>query len=259
MKRYYALVLAVLLVCTAVTGAAESSLSDFANRLKKPEAPVAETVEQVGETDGLSFGPVVRSDDPFFEKVRSSAYLYEGKYSKNINVMIELKNKSGRTLYPGSATVSVHGENGEVLEERPYSYVGPEMVKDGESVFIWQRLYSPEYELSKISYFTATVETETSSYRSYEAIKGEALADNGIAYALVQNTTENDIYGVSAVITVENEEGTLLDICEVETGNSIGIFPGSVMILRGNITDHANEKPLASGVAAAHVLHRLDK
>lgn len=259
MKRYCALMLAGFLVCMTVSGMAEGSLSDFANRLKKAAEPVSEAVELSGETDGLSFGPVVRSNDPFFEKVRSSAYLYEGKYSKEMNVLIELKNKSGRTLYPGTATVSAYSESGDMLEERKYSSVGPAMVKDGESLFIWERFYSPEYELSEVSYFTAVVETETSSYRSYETIKGEALADSGIAYALVQNSTENDIYGVRAVVVVEDEEKILLDVCEIETGNGIGIFPGSVMILRGNIADHANDAPLATGTASAYVLYQLDR
>lgn len=259
MKRYCALMMAMFLVCMSISGIAESSLNDFANRLKKAAEPVNEVVELSGETDGLSFGPVIRSNDPFFEKVRSSAYLYEGKYSKKINVMIELKNKSGRTLYPGTATVSAYSESGAVLEERKYSSVGPAMVKDGESLFIWEQFYSPEYELSEVSYFTAAVETETSSYRNYETIKGEALADSGIAYALVQNNTENDIYGVSAVVAVENEEKTLLDVCKIETGNGVGIFPGSVMILRGNIADHANDAPLVTGAAAAYVLYQLDK
>ena len=259
MKRYYALMLAVLLVCMAMTGVAESSLSDFANRLKKPMEPVKEVVQQPGESDGLSFGPVVRNNDPFFEKIRSSAYLYEGKYSKKMNVMIELKNKSGRTLYPDTAKVSACNVNGDVLEERTYSSVGPAMVKDGESLFIWTQFYSPEYELADVSYFTAEVETETSSYRSYETIKAEALADSGIAYALVQNNTENDIYGVCAIVSVENEEGTLLDIAEIETGNSVGIFPESVMILRDNITDYTNDAPLATGKAVAYVIYQLDQ
>ncbi len=41
-------------------------------------------------------------EDPFFQKVRSSTYLTEDKYSREANVMIEVKNVSGRTLYPAA-------------------------------------------------------------------------------------------------------------------------------------------------------------
>ena len=44
--------------------------------------------------------------------MRSSAYLTEDKYSKEANVMIEVKNVSGRTLYPRSATVSALNAGG---------------------------------------------------------------------------------------------------------------------------------------------------
>lgn len=34
-----------------------------------------------------------------------------------------------------------------------------------------------------------------------------------------------DIYGVSAVIAVDDDEGRLLDVCRVSTGNATGHLP----------------------------------
>ena len=102
------------------------------------------------------------------------------------------------------------------------------------------------------------IETETSSYTDYEKIEGQALVSDGIAYALVENTTDNDIYGLSATIAIENENGTLLDVCSISTGNASGIFPGSVMILRDNAQDYANDAKLKEGVATVSVLYQLD-
>ena len=50
----------------------------------------------------------------------------------------------------------------------------------------------------------------------------------------------------------------LLDVCEISTGNACGIFPGSVMILRANLKDYANDAPLADAVTTAYAQYELD-
>lgn len=261
MKKYISCVVAILLMIVMATVAfaeGKSSLSDFSNRLKKDaQTPMADAAA-TGEDDGISYGPAVKSDDPFFQKVQSAAYLREDKYSKEMNVFIELKNISGRTLYPGTSTITAYKADGEVLEEKKYASVGPEMVRDGDSLYIWEWFYGPDYALTDVAYFKATVETETNSYRKYEYIDAQALVDQGTAYALIENVTENDIYGVCAVVAAQNEEGRLLDVCEVSTGNAIGIFPGSVMILRGNVENHETDEALSEGVAIVHALHQIE-
>lgn len=252
------LIFAVMLLMVNAIAEGKNSLSDFSSRLKKgTNTMVAETVMS-GDDDGLSYGPAVKSVDPFFQKVQSASYLREDEYSKEMNVFIELKNTSGRTLYPGTATISAYNAAGELLEEKSYASVGPQMVRDGGSLYIWEWFYSPDYALSDVSYFKATVETETSSYTTYENIDAQALVDSGVAYTLIENTTENDIYGLRVLVAVENEEGRLLDVCEVSTGNAVGIFPGSIMILRGNVKDHEKNEKLAGGAAVVHAMHVLD-
>lgn len=262
MKKWVACIALLAIVASmAALGAAEEkkSLSDFSNRLKKNvEQEAAAETAVAGEDDGLSFGPAVRIDDPFFQKVRSSAYLQESSYSKEANVMIELKNVSGRTLYPDSATITAYNAAGEVIDEETYANCGPDMVNDGENLYIWDWFYGFDVSVSEISYFEVKIESETSSYTEYEKIEGEALVSDGIAYALIENTTQSDIYGLCATICIENEEGTLLDICEVSTGNAIGIFPGSVMILRDNAHDYANDAALTEGLATVYALHQVD-
>lgn len=262
MKKTICLLLAAVL-CVAMSSAVlaqeNSKLNDFANRLKKisDKKPAAE--ETAAEpVEDVSHGPALRIDDPFFQKVRSSAYLKENEYSREANVMIEVKNISGRTLYPDEATIIAYNAAGEVIEEETYASYGPDMVPDGGSLFIWDWFYGFDVPIAEISYFEVKVESETSSYNEYAEIDAQALVSEGIAYALVENTLDGDIYGVSATIAIENEEGTLLDVCSITTGNAVGVFPGSVLVLRDNAEDYAADQPLMQGSAMAYVLHQLD-
>ena len=262
MKKMVSLILAIMMAAGSFAFAyaeEKSSLSDFSSRLQGKNTAQTETTQGLsGDDDGLSFGPSVKIDDPFFEKVRSSAYVVEDKYSKEANVMIELKNVSGRTLYPDTASVSAYTADGKLLEEETYSSMGPEMVVDGGSLYVWDWFYSFDYAVSDISYYVVKIESETDSYTTYAQIKGEALVSDGIAYALVENTNDYDIYGLSATICIENEEGKMLDVCDISTGNAIGIFPGSVMILRDNAKDYQNDTYLKEGKATAVILHEID-
>lgn len=263
MRKWVCVLLAVVLCMGTMTAMAEagSKLGDFSNRLKKnAEAAAAAAVqtETPAEEADNSFGPAVRVSDPFFAKVRSSAYLHETEYSREANVMIELKNVSGRTLYPDDVSITAYNAAGEVIEEETYSSYGPDMVDNGESLFVWDWFYGFDVPVAEISYFEVKIESETSSYNEYAKIDGQALVSEGIAYALVENTLENDIYGLSATIVMENNDGTLLDVAEVSVGNTCGIFPGSVMVLRDNAEDYVNDGKLLEANATVHVLYRLD-
>ena len=260
MKKWIALFLFALLCTSSILAVAEgnNSLNDFSSRLKK-KAEVVENVANTAEQeDENSFGPAVRISDPFYKKVRSSAFLNETDYSKEANIMIELKNVSGRTLYPDEVSVTAYNAAGEVIKEEKYSNFGPDMVENNQSLFVWDWFYGFDVPVAEINHFEVKVESETSSYNEYAIIDGQALVSEGVAYALVENTTESDIYGVSATIVMENEEGTLLNVTDIAVSNTCGIFPGSVMVLRNNVEDFANNGKLMEANATAHVLHRLD-
>lgn len=259
-KLLYLCLMTLLCMCMLTTAVAEgkNSLDDFSSRLKKANEPEAVAPVTVAAEDDVSHGPALRINDTFFTKVRSSAYLHETDYYKEANVMIELKNVSGRTLYPNDVSITAYTAAGEVIAEETYSYYGPDMVGDGESLFVWDWFYGFERPVAEIAYFEVKVESETSSYNQYTRIDGQALVNEGIAYALVENTTESDIYGVSATIVMESDEGTLLDVCKISMSNSCGIFPGSVMVLRENAHDYAADSALTAGNATTHVTYRID-
>jgi len=255
------LMLALTVGMTAAAGAEnDSKLGDFANRLKKAaQQQIAQEPEAAQEAEAdVSHGPALRINDPFYQKVRSSAYLQESKYSKEANVMIEVKNVSGRTLYPDNAKITAYNAAGEVLDEETYSSYGPDMVENGDSLFIWDWFYGFDAPVAEIAYFEVMIESDTDSYTDYAKIDGQALVSNGIAFALVENTLDTDIYGVQSVIAIENAEGTLLDVCEISTGNAIGLFPGSTMVQRANAKDYAADTGLLEGSATAYVLYELD-
>ena len=263
MKRRMTLALVLAMSLSAAFAMAEetNSLKDFTSRLKggtvqtqtaEPETPAAQS------EDESSYGKPVKIEDPFFQKVRSSTYLTEDKYSREANVMIEVKNVSGRTLYPRGATVSALNAAGEVVEEESYSNCAPDMVENGESMLIWDWFYGFETPIDEIAGFAVTVESETSTYTEYQKIDAQGMMMDSIAYALVENTLDTDIYGVSAVIAVDDDEGRLLDVCRVSTGNATGIFPGSTMVLRATVRDYENDTTLESGNATVYALHELD-
>lgn len=256
MKKLISQLLVVSMMMLAAVACADSTnLSEFADRLMKAaEGSETETNEPVYR----DYGPEMRTNDAFFEKVRSSAYLREDKYSKSANVMMELKNTSGRTLYPQDVSIAACNANGDVLAEKSYANYGPDAVNDGEKLFVWANFYSLDVALSDISYFEVTIESKTSSYRTYASIDSQALVLNGLAYALVENTLNTDIYGLDATIVVENDNGQLLDVCESYVGTAAGIIPGSTMILRDNAKDYANDTALATGNATAYVTYQLD-
>lgn len=251
---------AALCVSAAFAAAEEGSLKDFTGRLKgaavQAEATAEPGVEQ--EEDAGSFGRPVKLNDPFFEKVRSSAFMREDKYSKEANVMIEVKNVSGHTLYPRRASIAALNAAGEIVEEETYSSCAPDKVENGESMFVWEWFYGFDTPLDEIASFEVTVEAETSSYTEYQKIDAQGAVMDGIVYALVENTLDTDIYGISAVIAIDNDEGTLLDVCEVGTGNAAGVFPGSTLILRANARDYANDTYLDEGNATVYALYELD-
>lgn len=263
MKKWVSLALVAAMSLSAAFAVAEesSSLKDFTGRLKegtvKEEAAEPETAEPESEEEG-SYGKPVKLDDPFFEKVRSSAYLTEDKYSRDANVMIEVKNVSGRTLYPRKASIVALNAAGEVVEEETYSSCGPEMVENGGSLFIWDRFYGMDTPLDEIASFAVTVETETSSYTDYQTLEAQGVVMDGIVYALVENKLDTDIYGIDAVAVIEDADGRLLDISEIGTGNAVGVFPGSTMILRANARDYANDTSLDEGSVTVYATHELD-
>ena len=262
MKKWVSLALVTAMSLSAAFAVAEesSSLKDFTGRLKNSavQEQTAQPEPATQSEDDNSFGQPVKIDDPFFEKVRSSAFVREDKYSKEANVMIEVKNVSGRTLYPRSATVSALNAAGEVVEEETYSNCAPDMVENGDSMFVWDWFYGFDTPIEEIASFAVTVETETSSYTEYQKIDAQGVVMDGIVYALVENTLDTDIYGIDAVVVIEDADGNLLDISEIGTGNAIGTFPGSTMILRANARDYANDTSLSEGNVTVYALHELD-
>lgn len=123
-----ALVLAMSLSAAFATAEETNSLKDFTSRLKG--GTVQTQTAGAGNPGGAERGreqlrQAGEDRGSLFQKVRSSAYLTEDKYSKEANVMIEVKNVSGRTLYPRGATVSALNAAGEVVEEESYSNCAP--------------------------------------------------------------------------------------------------------------------------------------
>lgn len=257
MKKWIAWMMCALLCLSAGLAAAEETryIERVQQRLQEAEQPAetksaepAETAAPEAEVGGPNFGTDVRIDDPFFAKVRASAYLQEDEYSREANVMIEMKNTSGKTLYPQEVTVIAYDAAGKVIDKAPYASYGPERVDDGESLYAWEWFYGFEEPIAEIAYFEVKVEAETSSYSTYEPIDAEGVLMQGVAYALIENTLQTDIYGLSATMAVEDEDGVLLDVCQVYTAETSGIMPGGTMVLREQVENYTADKALEEGV-----------
>ena len=273
MKKWMCLFLAaVFCVCTmAALAEAKSKLEGVSGRLKKgipsaqtPAVKLISDMEQAAAQTEASntapasasnnYGPEIRINNPEFTKVRSSAFLNETPYTKEANVMIELKNVSGQTLYPDSVSVIAYNASGKVVKEEIYSNYGPDMVEAGESLFVWDWFYN--VPVADISYFEVKMTTETSSYYEHFPIAGEAYVSKGKAYALVKNTTDSPLFEIKTTIVMENANGVLLDVQEAES-YFIGITPGSEMIARTNAMDYVNDGKLTEAKASAYVQYKV--
>ncbi|MBP3428905.1 MAG: hypothetical protein J6M47_11710 [Clostridia bacterium] len=273
MKKMMCILLAMLLIAASCFALAEEKTSaldvmqklkqNAAGKLGKKSAP-AETAQEApaqeaAPAQSANVGPEVRFDDPFYENLRTAAYLHEDKYSKEGNVFIELRNVSGRTLYPDTATVTAYKADGTLLQEKTYANIAPDIVPNGEKVYVWEWFYNFDYALADVGYYVVTLESETDSYTQYEPIAAESGMQPGIAYATVTNPTDAAIYGISAVICVENEQGQILDVQEASTGSALGIAPGSTMILRTNVKDYAADDYLQSGITSVCATYQVEK
>ena len=177
MKKMMCILLAMLLIAASCFALAEEKTSaldvmqklkqNAAGKLGKKSAP-AETAQEAptqeaAPVQSANVGPEVRFDDPFYESLRTAAYLHEDKYSKEGNVFIELRNVSGRTLYPDTATVTAYKADGTLLEEETYSTIAPDIVPNGEKVYVWDWFYNFDYALADVGYYVVTLESETDS------------------------------------------------------------------------------------------------
>ena len=276
MKRWLCLALAAVLCVSAMAASAEakSKLGDFSGRLKKgaavvqtpaaepedkpAEAPAAAPAEVPAAAEGKNVGPEVRIDSAEFAKVRSSAYLNETSYTKEANVMIELKNISGKTLYPDDVSVIAYNAAGEVIEEETYSDCGPKKVENGGSLFVWEWFYGFDAPIEEISCFEVKITSETEAWNDYMPIAGEVFVENGAAYVMVKNTTDSPVFDVEATVVMEGEEGQLLDVTSVGS-YQCGVTPGSEMIMRSTASDYANDGLLMGANAAAYVQYKLSR
>jgi len=262
MKKRLCLMLAAVLCMSAMTACAEakSKLGDFSSRLKKgvpvvqapADEPEAAPAEAHVQEEGKSVGPEVKVDSAEFEKVRSSAYLHETEYSREANVMIELKNVSGRTLYPDDVSITAYNAAGEVVAEETYSSCGPDMVEPGESLFVWDWFYGFDVPMSEIADFEVKLTAEDSTYYSYAPMAAEAYVEDGWAYAVIENATDSTIFEMTATIVMENESGVLLDVTDVEN-YFVGVMPGGRILLRNTAEDYANDSRLTGAKATAFV------
>lgn len=265
MKKLISVTLVLMiLMCMAGVAFADngSALSDFASRLKKAaEVGSGETAvqEAVQEEESEALREVkVRMEDSFYEKVRSSVFLKESDYASEANVLLEVKNVSGRTLYPENITIAAYDASGRLIEEQPYASFGPAMVENGASLFVWEWFYGFNAPIADVAYFEVLVESGTNAYVEYAKIDAQAEVEDGYAYALIENTLDTTIFGFEVTTVVENAEGELLNVNNSYVGSDVGVRPGSTLVLREYAEDFMNDSYLNEGVATAYVLYQKD-
>lgn len=251
------LVLTLCMSMTAVAGAAGKNSMDLFNAIMQTSGGKTDSAAETAQGSSADFGVPVNIDDPFYEKVRSSSFVRK-EYSMEADVFIELKNVSGKTLYPDDATLRMYDVDGNLIEEETYCYVYPSVVEDGATFFVWEWFYNFEATVDQVAYFEVEVETDTSSYYDYHTTTASAYVDDGVMSTEVTNTTDTNIHSIDAVITVENDEGVLMDVGHVSVGNAIAITPGSTMVLMTSAEDYMNDGYLDSGNAAAYVTYQID-
>ena len=107
-----------------------------------------------------------------------------------------------------------------------------------------------------VSAIQVNVERSEYGYRSIEKLEAaRAYMDGGYLYAEVQNTSDHPLFDVGVTAVMLDENGKILDMIQGETYANIGAAPGSTLVFRKRLEDHALNIPGVVFEASAYTYH----
>lgn len=197
-------------------------------------------LENMQEEEGGPIAePAVVSTDDQLEVVRSAVYMRD-EYETEAYVYAELRNTGDRVIRVSGAELTVLDAAGKQLSKREYASAKPDVIMPGESLFVAEWLYDFVGDLSRVHTICVTIERSEYGRKQIERMpQARAYVDNGYLCAELTNTTDEPVFEAGVTAVAVDTNGKILDILREETYSGLGIAPGSTIILRKYLEQHA--------------------
>lgn len=183
--------------------------------------------------------PKVVSGDAQLEVMRYAVHM-DDEYSPEAYVYAQLRNTGDSVIRLNGATLSVLDASGRQIAREEYASVKPDVVMPGGTVYVSEWLYDFVSDLDKVDAFSVEIECPEYSRKKIEKLSGaKAYIDGDYLCAEVTNTTDKPLYDVCVTAVALDSQGRIIDMLCEETYSNIGIAPGSTVILRKYLEQHA--------------------
>lgn len=183
--------------------------------------------------------PKVVSGDAQLEVMRYAVHM-DDEYSPEAYVYAQLCNTGDSVIRLNGAALSVLDASGRQIAREEYASVKPDVVMPGGTVYVSEWLYDFVSDLDKVDAFSVEIERSEYSRKKIEQLSGaRAYVDGDYLCAEVTNTTDKPLYDVCVTAVTLNPQGKIIDMLCEETYANIGIAPGSTVIFRKYLEQHA--------------------
>ena len=247
-KRWFVLLLVLLManVCAVASADKYDILKPmWLNALENMQEQKAETVPLERRE------PKIVSGDDQLEVVRYAVYM-DDEYSTEAYVYAQLRNTGESIIRLNGATLHVLDASGCRVASEEYASAKPDVVMPGGSLYVTEWLYDFVSDLDKVDAVEVEIERSEYSRKKIEQLDGvKAYVKGDYLYAELTNTTDEPLYDVAVTAVALDPQGRILDMLREETYADIGIVPGSTVIFRKYLEQHATEFPDAACEAEA--------
>ena len=197
--------------------------------------------------------PVVTTKDAQLEVVRYAVYMND-KYSTEAYVYAELKNVGETIIRPDGVQLDICDPSGKQIAQEKYASYGPQVVAPGESLYVKEWLYDFVSDLSRVASIDVSVERSEYSRRKATRIDtAKAYIEGDYLYAELTNASDEAVFGMAAMAVALDKDGRILDVLSEETYSSLGAAPGSTIVMRKYLDEHALDAPDVSFEAWGYV------
>ena len=187
--------------------------------------------------------PQVISGDAQLEVLRSAVYM-EDTYSPEAYVYAELKNVGEGIIRLSGASLIIRDASGKQIAKEEYASLVPDVVMPGGSLYVKEWLYDFVSDLNKVDSIEVTIERSEYGRKKIEKIESvKAYVGGDYLYAELTNTTDAPMYEATVIALAVDSQGKILDVLCEETYSNLGIAPGSTVIFRKYLEQHAADYP----------------
>ena len=236
MRRFSAFIFSILFVTMCSTAAADRYdilKPMWLNALENMQEEKAEVVPLERRE------PKVVCGDTQLEVMRYAVHM-DDEYSPEAYVYVQLRNTGDSVIRLNGAALSVLDASGRQIAREEYASVKPDVVMPGGTVYVSEWLYDFVSDLDKVDAFSVEIECSEYSRKKIEQLSGaRAYVDGDYLCAEVTNSTDKTLYDVCVTAVALDPQGKIMDMLCEETYSNIGIAPGSTVIFRKYLEQHA--------------------